>query len=67
MQHRAKAHDTTLVIALTFYWYDDFRNVYLCQEGIVFGAVCLTVCLSVSEQDYGKTRGPIPMKLGGRL
>ncbi len=27
----------------------------------------LSVCLSVCEQDYRKTTGPIPMKLGGRL
>ncbi len=33
------------------------------KEGIVFGAVCL----SVSEQDYGKTTGAVPMNFGGRL
>ncbi len=30
-------------------------NDYFRQEGIVFSAVRLSVCLSVSEQDYGKT------------
>ncbi len=50
-------------ISLSFLFFLFVEVFYLYQEGIVFGAICL----SVSEQDYGKTAGPIPIKLRGRL
>lgn len=37
---------------LTDYVYKDYNNNNLCQGGNVFGLVCMSVCLTVCQQDY---------------
>ncbi len=42
-----------------------FREIFTFAKKVLFSV--LSVCLSACDQDYGKTTGPILMKLGGRL